>query len=142
MATENNNIYTDDGSVSTNNGTIDGENVACVFTEKPTCIDANRKSRSISTTNLSNNRYSNYRQGVYYTVTKFQTSGTDTLVDYEYSRLFAKILDVFFIHKNSNVLSDDQLKLLSKFADTSYNTFTMPLDVIRLDQFLGAFREY
>jgi hypothetical protein len=66
----------------------------------------------------------------------------NSTVDYEYSRLFAKILDVFFIHKNSSILTDEQLKLLLKLNDASDNIFAMPLDVKRLDQFLGAFREY
>jgi hypothetical protein len=142
MATEYSNIYADNNSISTDNSTIDGENVACVFTETPVCTDTDRRAQSVSTSNLSNYRNFNYAQSVYYTVSKSLADDASSTVDYEYSRLFAKILDVFFIHKNSSILTDEQLKLLLKLNDASDNIFAMPLDVKRLDQFLGAFREY
>jgi hypothetical protein len=124
---------------------MDTENITCIYTEKPICTDADVKSQSIPTTNLSNNRNFNYTQGSYYTVTELQTSSTNSInsvVNYKYSRLLAKILDVAFVNKNLDILSDEQLKLILKLNDASYNTFTMPLDVKQLDQFLGAFREY
>ncbi|MCI4437666.1 MAG: hypothetical protein JHC33_12740 [Ignisphaera sp.] len=143
MATAYKSIYADNGSISIDVITIDVDNVACIFTEKPIYTDADNKSRSIPTSNLSNYRYFNYSQGNYYSTTKTQiNTSTDSTLDYKYSRLLAKILDIAFTNNNLDVLSDDQLKLVSRLINASHNIFSMPLDIRRLDQFLSEFREY